>query len=522
MIVLLAWLMVPVVIGARLAVQGPVWGVLIGAAAVAAGATAAWRIAGQGSMGRSLTGVALMAQVSLLVAAMGGSPWQIDMHMAYFAALAVLVIYSDALVIAAAAATVAVHHLGLSYLLPAAVFPDQASLGRVILHAVILIIEAATLIGVTISVNAMFAAAEQARHKAETAVSNAQTAHAEVEAARRAEAASHAKMSQVELEVERQRAEAVGILAQQLARLASGDLTARIEAEIGDNYAQIKRDFNAAVDALRGAISAIDTSSGAIRGGSDEIAQASADLSRSAAHQATSLGETASALDELTATVRQSADGARQVSAIVSSARTGAAHAGQVVRDAVTAMGEIEQSAVEISQIIGVIDEIAFQTNLLALNAGVEAARAGDSGRGFAVVAQEVRALAQRSADAAKQIKALIATSSQQVGRGVTLVGDTGAVLDDIVSKVTEIDTLITVIAQSSQEQASSLSQVNSAVNQMDHATQKNVAMVEQTTTAAANLRTEAAQLADRIAQFQTGEAVTARAPQARRMARAS
>jgi methyl-accepting chemotaxis protein len=459
MIVLLAWLMVPVVIGARLAVQGPVWGVLIGAAAVAAGATAAWRIAGQGSMGRSLTGVALMAQVSLLVAAMGGSPWQIDMHMAYFAALAVLVIYSDALVIAAAAATVAVHHLGLSYLLPAAVFPDQASLGRVILHAVILIIEAATLIGVTISVNAMFAAAEQARHKAETAVSNAQTAHAEVEAARRAEAASHAKMSQVELEVERQRAEAVGILAQQLARLASGDLTARIEAEIGDNYAQIKRDFNAAVDALRGAISAIDTSSGAIRGGSDEIAQASADLSRSAAHQATSLGETASALDELTATVRQSADGARQVSAIVSSARTGAAHAGQVVRDAVTAMGEIEQSAVEISQIIGVIDEIAFQTNLLALNAGVEAARAGDSGRGFAVVAQEVKSLASQTARATDDITAKI-TAIQQATR------QTVDANSSIQGTVEEVQSSADRIREAMELQAQTVTMITAAVDE--------------------------------------------------------
>jgi methyl-accepting chemotaxis protein len=168
-------------------------------------------------------------------------------------------------------------------------------------------------------------------------------------------------------------------------------------------------------------------------------------------------------------------------------------------------MGEIEQSSGQITQIIGVIDEIAFQTNLLALNAGVEAARAGDSGRGFAVVAQEVRALAQRSATAAKQIKALIATSTGQVQRGVHLVGDTGAALDDIVAKVAEVDQIISAIASSSQEQASGLAEVNMAVNQMDQVIQQNAAMVEQATAAAASLRAEAAVLDERTSKFRTG-----------------
>jgi len=245
----------------------------------------------------------------------------------------------------------------------------------------------------------------------------------------------------------------------------------------------------------------------AIRSGSSEISQASDDLSRRTEQQAASLEETAAALDEITATVNKTADGARQASSVVQSARGDAEKSGHVVRDAVAAMNAIEQSSTQIGNIIGVIDEIAFQTNLLALNAGVEAARAGDAGRGFAVVASEVRALAQRSAEAAKEIKTLISASGQQVGAGVNLVGQTGEALQRIVSRVAEIDGLVSEISASAQEQATGLQQVNTAVNQMDQVTQQNAAMVEQSTAASHSLAQEADVLAASVSRFRTGQA---------------
>ena len=320
---------------------------------------------------------------------------------------------------------------------------------------------------------------------------------------------SEAETARMRTDEERRRVEAeqvmvVSTLAGGLGRLAKGDLTTRIDEEFKGQYLQIKSDFNAAVESLRETMKAINAATGEIRGGSDEIAAASDDLSRRTEQQAASLEETAAALDQITATVKRSADGARDASNAVSATKIEAERSGAVVGEAVLAIGEIAQSSREITQIIGVIDEIAFQTNLLALNAGVEAARAGDAGRGFAVVAQEVRGLAQRSAEAAKEIKALIASSSSQVERGVRLVGDTGQALNGMVAKVVLIDGLISQIAQSSQEQAVGLNQVNTAINHMDQVTQQNAAMVEEATAAASNLNAKAGELFQLVSRFQT------------------
>jgi methyl-accepting chemotaxis protein len=297
----------------------------------------------------------------------------------------------------------------------------------------------------------------------------------------------------------------VDIMAKGLSSLAGGDLSARIAVQVASDYAALKNDFNAAAAGLEDAIRTISDVASQIGSGTEEIAQASNDLSRRTEQQAASLEETAAALDEIAATVRQTADGAGRATTEVASARTDAERSGQVVDQAVAAMGAIEDSSRQITQIIGVIDEIAFQTNLLALNAGVEAARAGDAGRGFAVVAQEVRALAQRSAEAAREIKTLISTSSKQVDAGVTLVGQTGEALSRIVGRVAAIDDLVRQISSSSQEQASGLAEVNTAVNHMDQVVQQNAAMVEEATAATYSLKGETAQLVSLVGRFRIG-----------------
>ena len=287
----------------------------------------------------------------------------------------------------------------------------------------------------------------------------------------------------------------VSALGEALARVARGDLTARVDGEVASDFQALQSDFNNALRMLEEAMSQVAGATEGIRLGADEIGLAADDLSRRTEQQAASLEQTAAALDQITNTVKTTASGAKQASTVIAAAKTDAERSGEVVSDAVAAMGQIETSSREIGKILGVIDEIAFQTNLLALNAGVEAARAGDAGRGFAVVAQEVRALAQRSADAAKEIETLISTSTQQVAAGVNLVGQTGEALRGIVGKVAEIDDLVTGIASSAQEQSTGLHQVNIAVNQMDQVTQQNAAMVEQTTAATHSLKGQSAEL---------------------------
>ncbi|WP_374574335.1 methyl-accepting chemotaxis protein [Phenylobacterium sp.] len=301
-----------------------------------------------------------------------------------------------------------------------------------------------------------------------------------------------------------------------LSQLAGGDLTVRM-SQIPDAYAQVGEDFNEAVAHLDDFMGAIYANVEAIRGGAGEIGSAADDLSRRTEQQAASLEETAAALDQITATVKRASAGAQEADEAARSAKSEAEESGRIVNSAVAAMSAIEHSSDQISQIIGVIDEIAFQTNLLALNAGVEAARAGEAGRGFAVVASEVRALAQRSAEAAKEIKTLITASSEQVESGVDLVGRTGEALGRMVEKVGQISKLVSEIANSAKEQAEGLGQVNTAINEMDQVTQQNAAMVEQSTAASHSLEQEAEMLVQGVARFRVSNNVAATAPAGRR-----
>jgi methyl-accepting chemotaxis protein len=289
-------------------------------------------------------------------------------------------------------------------------------------------------------------------------------------------------------------------------QLASGNLEFRLDKPFIEDYEKLRADFNTAATRLQETMQGLLNSSQSIRSSTEEITGAADELSRRTENQAASLEESTAALNHITETVQKSADGASHARKVVATAKNDAEKSSDVVRQTVKAMSDIEQSSQQISQIIGVIDEIAFQTNLLALNAGVEAARAGDAGRGFAVVASEVRALAQRSAEAAKEIKGLISVSTVQVDQGVRLVAETGQSLERILGQVTEINAIVSDIAAGAREQATALQEVSSAINEMDRMTQQNAAMVEETTAATHSLARDTEQLADLISQFEVGQ----------------
>ncbi|MEP4199021.1 MAG: methyl-accepting chemotaxis protein [Aliishimia sp.] len=297
----------------------------------------------------------------------------------------------------------------------------------------------------------------------------------------------------------------VDALGNALTELSSGDLTSKIVSDFPSTYEKLRIDFNSALASLDTTIGTVAQNAASIRSETSEITTAADDLSRRTERQAATLEETAAALDELTSSVRSAAEGAQGASEKAHAAQTRAEEGGSVAKQAVTAMDGIKSSSQEISKITSVIDDIAFQTNLLALNAGVEAARAGEAGRGFAVVATEVRALAQRSSDAAREINELISTSEEQVNSGVELVDKTGSSLAAIVSSISEISDLVSNIALSTKEQASGLNEVNSAVNELDQVTQQNAAMFEETTAASHALTSETDALAEAISQFKIG-----------------
>lgn len=556
---------------------------------------------------RCLVASCYVLQAAAFVLLCSGHAWQIDMHMYFYAALAISVATFDSRAILAAAAVTAVHHLALNFVAPAWVFPGGADFARVILHAAIVILQTLALLTLMYKLHEAISTAdekskelmkaqdilEQENLEREKMVEQLSEALAsadekskellEAQAIVEQESLEREKMveqlsealasadeksqellkaqkvvEQESLEREKmveqlsaalasadeksaellktqavveqesrerekmvesltkaqqtleqdslQRQDMVRRLANALAGLASGNLTTRLQTEFSSDFEKLRTDFNTSLEALERVISEVIEQIANIDMNAEEISKASSTLSSRTENQAASLEETAAALDEITVTVETTAKGSKEANELVASTQERALKSGEVVRDAVKAMGEIESSSSEIAKVVSLIDDIAFQTNLLALNAGVEAARAGDAGKGFAVVANEVRTLAQRSSDAAQEIKSIIAESLKHVAKGVQLVGQTGTELDGIVEQVTSCSSLVSNISVATDEQATALSEVNSAINQMNQLTQHNAAMAEETTAACYSLSSAAGQLHNIVEHFKIEE----------------
>jgi methyl-accepting chemotaxis protein len=502
-IVVLLWMNVLLIAAASYSI-GHVSAIAATASAVliALGATVTWMSDRTGPATRIVTSMAMAALVALMVYAYSGHRYQIDIHMYFFATLAVCAGWCDWRAIVAFAAVTAVHHLLLNFILPAAVFPNGGDLWRVVLHAVIVVTQSAVLIWIVFHL-------QQALETSETAAALADTAREETErAAGRAqqEAERAAEEQRKSMDEQRRSAEeqthVVTALKVGLGKLSSGDLTFRLTDDFPRAYQEIKEEFNLSITRLRETLQMLSESTREVSNASTEISASTSDLSQRAEEQAASFEQTSDSLEQISAVVKANAANAQQASASAVSARDIADRNGQVVAKAVEAMGRIKESSSKISDIIGVIDEIARQTNLLALNAAVEAARAGEAGRGFAVVASEVRSLAQRSAQAAKDIKQLIAHSADQVRDGVHLVNTAGTALSDIVASIKAVADIVSEIAIASAEQTTGLEQVNKALAQMDAVTQQNSAMVEENAATAKMLDHQAKAMDERVSLF--------------------
>ncbi len=493
-------------------------------AAFATAGVAAMRM--PSATGKPAVGLAAIGQSIALTAGLTGHPWQIDAHMTFFAALAVLVVLNDVRTILAATAAIALHHLSLAVFLPALVYPSVdlvANLQRTVFHAVVVLVEAAAISIAIIRQKRLRAEITQGMEAVRSASEAAEAARGLAEAARRdaedkrtdamdAQAKSEAAVAALETEkleiaklneqgkardaeelraadARRKEQEAiVAALGEGLRELSEGDLTVRLRTPFPEQYEGLRINFNRAMETLESALSEVSENAGQVFGDSDGISDAAEALSKRTEHQAATLEETAAAMEELATLVKTTAQNASQASNSSDGARESAKESGEIVARASEAMTEISASAVEVSKIIGVIDNIAFQTNLLALNAGVEAARAGDAGRGFAVVASEVRELAQRSSDAAKDITSLITKSQGQVDMGVKYVGDTVEALNQVIAAVTDVSERVERIASSANEQARGLGEINNAVTELDSVTQQNAAMFEETAAGARSL----------------------------------
>jgi len=483
---------------------------------------------------------AIIGQAIVVTAALSGHPWQLDSHMVYFAVLASMMIMNDVRAVLAATATIVVHHLSLSVFMPSLIYPSTdlfVNIERTLFHGAIIVVETIALWvairtrrrldsqseidraelakamsqaeAARTQAEAVSAEAISAREDAEKATTEAKAAlsHAEQESERASRIDAEAQQAAA-LETEQRRVRnadmrrVVESLRTALSRLSNRDLQVEISESFASEYDDLRVDFNAAVDVLRDAMQGVLDQANTMESETSEIVAAASDLAVRTEAQAGSLAEISSTVAELSSSVNEAAAGAREASEKAELTKTETGQSSDLVVEAVSAMGQIEESSRSIQKIIGVIEEIAFQTNLLALNAGVEAARAGESGRGFAVVASEVRALAQRSSEAASEIKTLIATSGNQVSHGVDLVRRTGDALEAVASSVTEIVTRVTQITTNMDTQSTNLTEINTAIGHLDQVTQRNAAMFEETTAASHSLSAGLGNLTGAIAAF--------------------
>jgi methyl-accepting chemotaxis protein len=430
----------------------------------------------------------LIGHSILFTTSFSGHPWQLDSHMLFFALLAVVATLHNMGAVVFATGLIAVHHLSFSFLMPSLVYPGGSvleSVERTVMHAVIVLVEAGILL-VSIKQRA------EAQKELET-----QQQKLQEEAAKAEEAQEEAMRAKRDTET------VVHVFDTSLQTMASGNLSTRIINDFPAEYESMKTNFNALADSLNQGLGMAMSISGEFRSNAQAVSDSVQSLSTRTESQAATLTETTSALQELSESVKKSAMDSGKAAENARSAYNGAVENGDLMSAAVEAMGNIEKSSSEISTIINVIEDISFQTNLLALNAGVEAARAGESGRGFAVVAAEVRALAQRTADAANEVKSLIGTSALQVKEGSELVNRAGSALQNIVERVSETNELIEQISGTSNDQASALSEMATALSTLDGATQTNAAMVEEMTAMSMTMDSKARELADTLSKFE-------------------
>ncbi len=454
--------------------------------------------------GRLTIVVCLMNSYDVAIFATSFTPYQLDAHMLYFVIAALLIGYCCWITLLSACLHTAVQHFMFNLFIPQFLYPGGADWERFFYHATILIVQLVGSMMIAVKLHRLFVRSHEMIDEVQEASTQALLGRQREDEQRSAANAERERIAHMLSDAAEKQTYVVESIAAGLEKLSLGKLSYRIHGEFTSAYEKLRTSFNESMDRLEVTIRSVSAGSLAIQSDAGEISDAIGELSRRTERQAEALEETVSSLGEITETVRLTAVGAKQASRVVAIAKQDAEKGGEVVRAAISSMNGIEQSSRQITDIIGVIDDIAFRTNLLALNAGVEAARAGEAGRGFAVVATEVRELAQRSAVAAKEINILISTSMEQVDKGVKLVAATGESLERIVTQITDINTAVDDISTRAQEQAGGLQSVNATVAQMDNVTQQNAAMVEETTAAARTLSEKTLDLGTLIGQFET------------------